>query len=134
MLNRVVIMGRLVRDPELFTTHSGITKTTFSVASDRSYRTKDGERETDFFEVQAWRGLASFVHDNFCKGKMIIVEGRLEQQRFEDKDGNKRSKVLVVADNVFFAEAKKSSNGDQENTGSSDFEPVSEEDDDDVPF
>ena len=109
MLNHITIMGRLVRDPELRRTGSGIAVTSFTVAVDRDFGGRDGgERETDFIDCVAWRQTGEFVSKYFTKGSMIVVSGRLQIRNWNDKDGNKRRSAEVVADNVYFGESKRS--------------------------
>lgn len=113
MLNVAVIMGRLVAAPELRSTPSGISVTSFRVAVDRSYASRDGgERQTDFIDVTAWRNTAEFVCKYFTKGQMIAVNGRIQTRSYEDKQGNKRTAVEIVADNVNFCGSKRESGGD----------------------
>lgn len=107
MLNKIFIMGRLTRDPELRRTQSGIAVTSFSLAVDRDYKTQAGERETDFIDVVAWRSTAEFVSKYFTKGRMAVVEGRLQIRDWTDKDGNKRRSAEVVADSVYFGDSKR---------------------------
>ena len=108
MLNHIVIMGRLTRDPELRHTGTGIPVASFSVAVDRDWPNKDtGEKETDFINCVAWRQTGEFVSKYFAKGSMIVVSGRLQMRNWNDKDGNKRVSAEVVADNVYFGESKK---------------------------
>ena len=107
MLNRMIIMGRLTRDPELRRTQSGTAVTSFSVAVDRDFKSQAGERETDFIDVVAWRSTAEFVAKYFTKGRMAVVEGRLQLRDWNDKDGNKRRSAEVVADNVYFGDSKR---------------------------
>lgn len=110
MLNHIVIMGRLTRDPELRRTGSGIAVASFSVAVDRDFGGRDGgERETDFIDCVAWRQTGEFVSKYFTKGSMIVVSGRLQIRSWTDKDGNKRRTAEVVADNVYFGDSKRSS-------------------------
>ena len=110
MLNHIVIMGRLTRDPELRRTGSGIAVASFSVAVDRDFSGKDGgEKETEFIDCVAWRQTGEFVSKYFTKGSMIVVSGRLQIRNWNDKDGNKRRSAEVVADNVYFGESKRSS-------------------------
>ena len=110
MLNHIVIMGRLTRDPELRRTSSGIAVASFTVAVDRDFGGRDGgERETDFIDCVAWRQTGEFVSKYFTKGSMIVVSGRLQIRNWNDKDGNKRRSAEVVADNVYFGESKRSS-------------------------
>lgn len=107
MYNKVILMGRLVADPDLKQTPSGISVCSFSIAVDRSY-SNGGERQTDFIDIVAWRQTAEFVSKYFSKGKMIIVEGSIQARTYQDKNGNKRKAVEVVADNVQFGESKNS--------------------------
>lgn len=108
MLNHIVIMGRLTRDPELKTTNSGIPVVSFSIAVDRDFADKEtGERGVDFIEVTAWRHTAEFVSRYFTKGRMAVVSGRLQTRNWTDKDGNKRKAVEIVADNVYFGDSKR---------------------------
>ena len=108
MLNHIVIMGRLTRDPELRRTGSGIPVASFTVAVDRDYSSKDsGEKETDFIDCVAWRNTGEFVSKYFTKGRMIVVSGRLQLRDWSDKDGNKRRSAEVVADNCYFGDSKK---------------------------
>ena len=110
MLNHIVIMGRLTRDPELRRTGSGIAVASFTVAVDRDFGGRDGgEKETDFIDCVAWRHTGEFVSKYFTKGSMIVVSGRLQIRGWTDKDGNKRRSAEVVADNVYFGESKRSS-------------------------
>ena len=112
MLNHIVIMGRLTRDPELRRTGSGIAVASFTVAVDRDFGGRDGgEKETDFIDCVAWRQTGEFVSKYFTKGSMIVVSGRLQIRSWTDKDGNKRRTAEVVADNVYFGESKRSSEG-----------------------
>ena len=110
MLNHIVVMGRLTRDPELRRTGSGIAVTSFSVAVDRDFSPKDGgERETDFIDCVAWRSTGEFVSKYFTKGSMAVVSGRLQIRSWTDKDGNKRRTAEIVADNVYFGDSKRDS-------------------------
>ncbi len=112
MLNHIVIMGRLTRDPELRRTGSGIAVASFTVAVDRDFGGRDGgERETDFIDCVAWRQTGEFVSKYFTKGSMIVVSGRLQIRNWNDKEGNKRRSAEVVADNVYFGESKRSNEG-----------------------
>ena len=112
MLNKIFIMGRLTRDPELRRTQSGTPVTSFSLAVDRDYKTQSGEKETDFIDVVAWRATAEFVAKYFTKGRMAVVEGRLQIRAWQDKEGNKRRSAEVVADNVYFGDSKRDAAGD----------------------
>lgn len=107
MLNRIVLMGRLTRDPELRRTNSGKPVASFSVAVDRDYKSQSGEKETDFIDVVAWNSSAEFVSKYFTKGRMAVISGRLQIRDWTDKDGNKRRTAEVVADNVYFGDSKK---------------------------
>ena len=107
MLNRVLIMGRLARDPELRRTQSGISVTSFRIACDRDFKSQSGEKATDWIDIVAWRQTAEFVSKYFAKGRMAIVEGRLQTRDWTDKDGNKRTAVEVVADNIYFGDSKR---------------------------
>ena len=95
-------MGRLTRDPELRRTGSGTAVTSFSMACDRDFKSQSGDKETDFIEVVAWKNTAEFVSKYFSKGRMAVVEGRLQIRDWTDKDGGKRRSAEVVADNVYF--------------------------------
>jgi single-strand DNA-binding protein len=108
MLNHIVVMGRLVRDPELRRTGSGIACVSFTLAVDRDYSGKDGsEKETDFIDCVAWRSTAEFVEKYFTKGRMAVASGRLQIRNWTDKEGNKRRTAEIVADNVYFGDSKK---------------------------
>ena len=112
MLNHITIMGRLTRDPELRRTGSGTAVASFTVAVDRDFGGRDGgEKETDFIDCVAWRQTGEFVSKYFAKGSMIVVSGRLQIRSWNDKDGNKRRSAEVVADNVYFGESKRNSDG-----------------------
>ena len=112
MLNHIVIMGRLTRDPELRRTGSGIAVASFTVAVDRDFGGRDGgEKETDFIDCVAWRQTGEFVSKYFTKGRMIVVSGRLQIRSWTDKDGNKRRTAEVVADNVYFGDSKRDNDG-----------------------
>lgn len=108
MLNRIIIMGRLTRDPELRRTQTGTPVASFTLAVDRDMKNKQtGERETDFIDVVAWRNTAEFVSRFFAKGRMAVVEGRLQMRDWTDKEGNKRRAAEVVADQVYFGDSKR---------------------------
>ena len=141
MLNKIIIMGRLTRDPELRRTGSGTAVTSFSLACDRDFKSQSGEKETDFIEVVAWKNTAEFVSKYFSKGRMAVVEGRLQIRDWTDKSGNNRVTAEIVADNVYFADSKRSESNDNQKENfnalsgrmSDDFVPISEEDGD-IPF
>ena len=112
MLNHIVIMGRLTRDPELRRTGSGIAVASFSVAVDRDFgKNENGEKETDFIDCVAWRNTAEFVSKYVTKGRMVVVSGRLQIRSWTDKDGNKRRTAEVVADNVYFGDSRRENEG-----------------------
>ena len=110
MINHAVIMGRLTNDPELRTTQSGVSVTSFTVAVERSFRS-GGERQTDFINCVAWRNTADFVSNYFHKGQMIAVEGSIQTRSYEDNNGNKRYVVEIVASNVSFCGSKNENAG-----------------------
>ena len=108
MLNQIVIMGRLTRDPELRHTQSGTAVASFTLAVDRDFKDKaTGEKTTDFIDVVAWRQTGEFVSKYFTKGRLAVVEGRLQIRDWTDKEGNKRRNAEVVADNVYFGDSKR---------------------------
>ncbi|MCF8017804.1 MAG: single-stranded DNA-binding protein [Vallitaleaceae bacterium] len=108
MLNRIDIMGRLTKDPELRYTQSGTSVTSFTLAVDRDYSGKDGgEKQTDFIDCIAWRHTAEFVTKYFSKGRMAVVSGRLQVRFWDDNEGKKRKVVEIVAENVYFGDSKK---------------------------
>ena len=126
MLNKCFLLGRLTKDPEIRRTNGGTAVTSFTLAVDRDFKT-NGEKETDFIEVVAWRNTAEFVSKYFSKGRMAIVEGRLQIRDWTDKNGNKRRTAEVVADNVYFGDSKKDSKEEPEYK-QADFAEISEED------
>ena len=148
MLNKIILMGRLTRDPELRRTGTGTAVTSFSLAVDRDFKSQSGEKETDFIYIVAWRSTAEFVSKYFTKGRMAVVEGRLQIRDWTDKDGGKRRSAEVVADNVYFGDSKRDG-GDSSgysaapayknaapsnfNAGGSDFAEIGE-DDGELPF
>ena len=107
MLNHIVLMGRLTRDPELRYTQSQTPVASFSLAVDRDYQQSGERKETDFISCVAWGRTADFVHQYFTKGQMAVVTGRLQLRDWTDRDGNKRTAAEVVADRVYFGEAKR---------------------------
>ena len=111
MINSVVIMGRLTADPELKTTNSGLSVTSFTVAVERPYKKDGKERETDFINVVAWRQTAEFVSRYFSKGSMIAVQGSIQTDKYKDKSGNSRTSFQVVADKASFCGSKKETGG-----------------------
>ena len=130
MLNKIFIMGCLTRDPELRRTQNGTAVTSFTLAVDRDFKNADGAKDTDFIDVVAWRNTAEFVSKYFSKGRMAVVEGRLQLRDWTDKDGNKRRNAEVLADNIYFGDAKKDADsGTARPTGFTEIE-----DDGDLPF
>ena len=119
MLNHIVLMGRLTRDPELRRTGSGIAVASFSLAVDRDFGSSanNGEKETDFIDIVAWRNTAEFVSKYFTKGRMAVVSGRLQIRNWTDKEGNKRRSAEVVADNVYFGDSKRDGDGGYQSSG-----------------
>lgn len=108
MLNTITIMGRLTHDPELRTTQSGTPVASFTVACERDFAGQDQEKVTDFIDCVAWRQGGEFVSKYFHKGSMIIVDGRLQSRKWEDRDGNKRTSWEINADHCYFGESKRS--------------------------
>ena len=141
MFNLVVLTGRLTADPELKTTQSGISVTSFSVAVNRPYRTGE-EQQTDFINVVAWRKTAEFIAKYFKKGNMIGIEGSIQTRKYTDKNGNNRTAFEVVVNNTQFVESKRDSAASQggeqpasfSNAGADDFSDLSDVSDDDLPF
>ena len=107
-LNIIVLQGRLVRDPEMRSTQSGVSVASFTLAVDRDFGGRDGgEKQTDFIDCTAWRHTAEFVSKYFSKGRMAVVSGRLQIDNYTDNDGNKRKAAKVIADNIYFGDSKK---------------------------
>ena len=106
MLNRVILMGRLTKDPELKQTPNNVSVATFSLAVDRNYQSDKDNKQTDFINIVAWRHTAEFVGKYFTKGQLVAVEGSIQTRSYQDKDGNNRTVFEVVADQVYFAEKK----------------------------
>ena len=137
-LNKIILMGRLCADPELRRTKSGTAVTSFSLAVDRDFKSQNGEKETDFIDVVVWENTAEFVSKYFSKGRMAVVEGRLQIRDWTDKDGIKRRSAEVIADSVYFGDSKFETKTQQDNFGAlnermSDFAPIAEEDGE-IPF
>ena len=130
MLDRIIIMGRLTRDPELRHTQSDTAVTSFTLAVDRDFKGEDGKRATDFIDIVAWRAAAEFVAKYFIKGRMAIVEGRLQLRDWKDKDGNARRSAEVIADNVYFGDSKRDSGAAEDSLGN----VAPEELEDDLPL
>lgn len=140
MLNKIFIMGRLTRDQELRTTNSGTSVASFSLAVDRNYKGADGEKETDFIDCVAWRQTGEFSAKYFTKGRMAVVEGRLQIRPWTDKEGNNRRSAEVIVDNMYFGDSKR--DGDTGgarpasgpvNVSANDWQEV-DEDEGDLPF
>lgn len=124
MLNRVILMGRLVSDPELKTTGTGISVTSFRIAVDRSYVKSGEERKADFFDIVCWRSTAEFVCRYFGKGAMIAVDGQLQSRTYQAKDGTNRYVVEVVADSVSFTGEKREQSNNQQYTTQANCQPT----------
>lgn len=140
MLNKIFIMGRLTRDPELRRTNNGTAVTSFTLAVDRDFKNADGTKETDFIDVVSWRSTAEFAAKHFTKGRMAVVEGRLQMRDWTDKNGNKRRNSEVITDNVYFGDSRSdNAPGNYQaakapvNVDAEDFAEV-EDDDSDLPF
>ena len=126
MLNHIVIMGRMTRDPELRRTGSGVAVASFTLAVDRDFKPNDGsDRECDFIDCVAWRGAGEFVSKYFAKGTIAVVSGRLEVRNWTDKEGNKRRSAEVVAENIYFGERKRTSDG---SAPVQDYAPITDDD------
>jgi single-strand DNA-binding protein len=143
MLNHIIIMGRLAKDPELRHTQSGVAVASFRLAVDRDFKDKNtGEKATDWIDVVAWRQTGEFVSRYFTKGRMAVVEGRLQIRQYTDRDGNKRTAAEVVAENVYFGDSKKDGDGPKSDYDDSGPAPAGaedkfeelEDDDGDLPF
>ena len=129
MLNRICIGGRLTRDPELRHTQSGTSVASFTIACERDFKDKQtGEKATDFVDVVAWRSTAEFVSRFFTKGRMAVVEGRLQVRNWTDKEGNKRRSAEILADSIYFGASKKDDGAE------SDENETVDDDDPDLPF
>lgn len=142
MLNRIIIMGRMTKDPELRSTNGGVSVTSFTLAVDRDFKGQNGEKATDFIDVVAWRQTAEYVCKYFSKGRMACVEGRLQIREWKDKEGNNRRNAEIQAENVYFADSKRdgdayssTGNGSTSGYGSQEHSGFSEiEDDGNLPF
>lgn len=133
-LNRIVIMGRIVRDIELRRTNSGVSVVSLTLAVDRDFKNQSGEKETDFIDVVAYRNTAEFLSKYFGKGRMVAVEGRLQIREWE-KDGVKRRSAEVVAENVYFGDSRPNGNSNAQTTYSpTTFEPIPDDETLDLPF
>jgi len=135
MLNRVVLIGRLTRDPELRFTTGGMAVARFSLAVDRDRKNKEGQRETDFINIVVFGKLAELCAEYLSKGRLAAVDGKLQINTFEGQDGQKRTNASVVADNVRFLSPK--GEGGSTLSGTIDLDSISSEvdaPDDDLPF
>ncbi len=138
MFNLVVLTGRLSADPELKTTQNGISVTSFSIAVNRPHRT-DGERQTDFINIVAWRKTAEFITHHFTRGSLIGIEGSIQTRKYTDRNGYNRIAFEVVANNVHFVESKRDSEPTADtasfsNASVNDFGDLDDVSDDDLPF
>ena len=137
MLNEVILMGRLTRDPDVRMTQNGTTAANFTLACERDYAPQGQDRETDFFDIVAFRNTADFVGQYFAKGQLVAVKGRLQQRDWTDKQGNKRRTTEILADRCYFAEKRQdrdaSSGGFQQMPDSTPV-PCEDPDDNDLPF
>lgn len=106
MLNHITVMGRLVRDPELRHTQSGLPVCSFSIACERDYKDAGGEKQTDFIDIVAWRNTAEFVSKYFTKGRMAVVDGRLQLRDWTDREGNKRRSAEILANSINFGDSR----------------------------
>lgn len=117
MFNKIILQGRCGSNPKMRMTASGIPVATVSLAVDRDFKSGDGNKETDWIDVVAWRGTAKFLSDYFTKGSMAVVSGRLQIRNWTDNDGNKRRSAEVVAENIYFGESKRDSNSEAPESG-----------------
>ena len=134
MLNLWQGMGRLTRDPELRTTGSGIAVASFTLAIDRDYKDEDGERPTDFVNITCWRSLASFAQKYLKRGRMVCVTGRLQQQNWQDQNGNNRVSWSILAEHIYFADSPKAQLADSQAPAEAQFTDLEDEDDGELPF
>lgn len=131
MLNKIIVMGRFTRDPELRRTPAGTAVASFSLAVERDFKGQNGERETDFIDVVAWRNVGEFVSKYFTKGRMAVVEGRLQVRDWTDTENRKRRTAEIVAENVYFGDSKRE---EQQDTYQELGEIAELDDDGDLPF
>lgn len=133
MLNKVVVIGRLTKDPELKKTQSGVSVISFSIANEDDFKNKDGEKEVDFLDVVAWRGTAEMVAKYCTKGRLVAACGRLKTRTWQDKDGNNRKVVEIRADEVYFLGDNKRNDAEAQSAPAptyvpTDFEELAEDD------
>lgn len=133
MLNHISLMGRLTKDPELRRTQTGTPVASFTLAVDRDFGAKDGDKQTDFIDIVAWRSTAEFVSKYFAKGRMAVASGRLQIRDWTDKEGGKRRSAEVIADNVYFGDSKKSEESLESTPSNGGFTELGD-DDGDLPF
>ena len=137
-LNKIIVMGRIVNDIYLKKTQSGVEVCSFKVACERDFKTADGKKECDFIPVVAWRNTALFLAKYFGRGRMVVVDGKLQSRQWTDKNNNKRTEWEIQAENVYFADSKQSNSGSQSNgvaaqeTANNEFTEI--EDEGDLPF
>ena len=134
MLNKIILMGRLTRGPELRRTQSGTAVAGFSLAVDRDFKSDGGERETDFIDIVAWRNTAEFVSKYFAKGRLAVVEGRLQIRDWTARDGSKRRSAEVIAENVYFGDSKRVDGPNVADPGGNNEFPEVGEEDGELPF
>ena len=135
MLNKIILMGRLTRDPELRRTNSGTAVASFTLAVDRDFKAQNGEKETDFIDIVAWKNTAEFVSKYFTKGSLAVVEGSLQLRDWTDQNGNKRRNAEVIANNVYFGDSKKETSDATPSFAAPTRQDLAEiEDDGDLPF
>ena len=124
MLNHITLMGRLTRDPELRHTQNGKSVASITLAVERDYTAPGAEKETDFIDIVLWGNTAEFASKYFGKGRMAVVDGRLQIRNWQDKDGNKRRSAEVIADRIYFADSKKETSDTQEFSEVADDDPA----------
>ncbi len=132
MLNKVLLQGNIATDIDTRHTQSGVAVATFRIAVARDFKNQNGERETDFINIVAWRNTADFVSRYFQKGQMAVVDGRLQVRNYTDRDGNRRYVTEVVADNIYFAGSKRKDQ--QDNSETQNFTEIGDEDTWGLPF
>ena len=133
MLNHITVMGRMTRDLELRYTNAGTAVASFALAVDRDFKGQNGQKETDFIECTAWKGTAELVSKYFAKGRMAVVDGRLQIRDWTDKQGNKRKSAEVVVSNIYFGDSRREEERHEDDFQEPDFEEM-DEDDSTLPF
>lgn len=134
MPNHIIIMGRLTKDPELRYTDSGAAVASFTLACDRDFKDKSGQKATDFIDIVAWRNTAEFVSKYFSKGRVAVVSGRLQIRIWQDKDGNNRRAAEVVAENIYFGDSKGDSKQEMPKITPQDDYALLDEEEGELPF